>query len=196
MNSRPFLTALHVAGTAFALLALAAPAEADIGDGSVKCTDSYAADIGLNPSYVDCTAHFENGPQVAPETTLVEPFGPKYGDFAFIGQTTSALASGGPFQPFGPNVEFGTLVLKAPQLGSFVIALGSNGDYSFYLYDASSFTGGVTSIDISTIGTTGNLGSFPLDYANLYAPVPEPASVALMLAGLAATGFALRRRKS
>jgi hypothetical protein len=196
MNTSPFKFGLHATCAAFALLVFAAPARADLGDGSIKCSDSLAADQGANPSYLNCSAYFEDGKQFAPQTTLIEPFGPVYGDFAYVGQTTSAPDSAGPFEPFGPGLEFGTLTLKVAQTGAFVIALASNGDYSLFLYDASAITGGVLSIDISTIGTTGAIGSFPLEYANLYAPIPEPETCALMLSGLALTGLALRRRKA
>jgi hypothetical protein len=194
MNTLTFGHALRAACFAVVTLVLASAAQADIGDGTVRCTDSNAADATLNPSYVSCSAFFENGVQSAPQSTLVEPFGPSYGDFLYVGQTTSALNSTGPFEPFGPGLEFGTLTLKTPQAGSFVIALASNGDYSLFLYNATSISGGVVSIDISTIGTTGALGSFPLEYANLYAPVPELETYALMLVGLALTWLAVRHR--
>jgi len=189
---------LQVLGAALPLLLLAPAAQADEGDPSVKCSDSSAADTAFNPSYVDCTAHYDDVP--APMTTLVNPFGSAYGDFLFIGQTTLDPASGGPFEPFGPGTIFGTLTLKAPLGGTFVIALASFNDYSLYLYDAGKVVGDVGSIAFDTFGTTNAFrGPYQLEYANLYAPapVPEPGSAAMALAGLALTGSLwLRRRRA
>ena len=188
MSTRPHLSA-HLAAGALVALLLAAPAQANIGDPSVKCTDSAAADVSLNPSYVDCSAHYDDVP--APETTLIEPFA-GHGNFNFIGQTKNDDTGSGPFGAFGSGFKFGDLVLDAPQKGQFVIALASFNDYSLYLYDAG--TGAVTSIFFDTFGTSNNFGGpYQLEYANLYAAVPEPATLALMLAGLGA--LALRRRR-
>ncbi len=200
MNAHPVLTVLQATGAAIALLVLAAPVQADTAPpGTVFCTDSRAANIAFNPSFVACSAHYDNmpapKPPLYPQPSLLNPFA-GYGDFYFIGQTKNDDTGSGPFQPFGPGLTVGTLVLDTPQTGQFVIALASFDDYSLYLYDASAIAGGVTSIAFSTRGTTNELfGPYQLEYANLYAPIPEPTSAALMLAGLAATGLALRRAR-
>ena len=72
------------------------------------------------------------------------------------------------------------------------------------MYDATKFPVGVGSLIFTTNGTTdeATFGAltypFQLEYANLYvqAAIPEPGTYALMLAGLAATSLALRRRKA
>lgn len=203
MNARRLSTAFHAAVAAVALLTIAAPARADDPiRGDAKCTDSDAANASapffVNPSFVACTAHYAEG--AAPQTTLVTPFA-GYGDFKYVGQTTKTDGPGaaGPFDPFGTGLTFGTLTLKAPQTGPFIVALSSAGDYSFYLYDPA-IAGGtpVSSLFISTYGTTNIIrGPYELDYANLYTQViPEPSTYALFLAGLGVTALALRRRKT
>ncbi len=193
MNARILLSTLHASTAAIALM-LAAPVQADIGDPNSKCTDSDAAEDTLNPSYVDCSAHYDDVP--APQTTLVAPF-VGYGDFQFFGQTKNDNSDSGPFHAFGPDLKVGALTLDTAQHGPFVIALASFNDYSLYLYDATGISGGVMTIEFSTLGTTNAFFQpYELEYANLYAPVPEPSAIALMLAGLAATALALRRRKA
>lgn len=197
MNSRPHLSALRATAAAALLTLAGASAWADDPvRGDAACTDSDAASTFYNPSYVACSAHYDGVP--APQTTLVDPFA-GYGNFRFVGQTANDNSDTGPFDPFGPGfgVPFDTLVLKAAQNGPFVVALASFGDYSLYLYDPSQAGGAVSSIEFTTLGTTNWTGGpYELQYANLYAAVPEPTSLALMLGGLAAVGLARRRRMS
>jgi len=203
MNARQFPSVMQAIGAAVALLVIAAPAWADDPiRGDALCTDSVAANVAaplfVNPSYQVCSAHYQEGP--APTSTLNAPFA-GFGDFAFVGQTRKddTAASTGPFDPFGPGFTFGTLSLKTSQTVPFVIALSSAGDYSLYLYDPGKAGGGaVSSLYVSTDGTTNIIrGPFELEYANLYTQaIPEPSSIALTLAGLAATGLAVRRRKA
>lgn len=96
----------------------------------------------------------------------------------------------------GPGGTSGTLTFAPPVNSPFAIALKASDSFSLYYYSGAV---GVTSIDFITDGTSLNDKGKPQDlsHATLYlAPVPEPESYALMLAGLAAVGFMARRRKA
>lgn len=90
----------------------------------------------------------------------------------------------------------GTLTFEALS-GPFAVALKAANGFSLYYFDGSS--GPVSSLNYSTAGTAINtIGKAQgLSHASLYlAPVPEPGSTALMLAGLAGVAFVVRRRWS
>lgn len=195
MPSRSRSPLLYATIAMFALLVGTSPARADNPvRGEAFCFESLAASTSLNSSYVTCSAHYNGVP--APQTTLDDPFA-GYGDFKFVGQTRNNSVDSGPFEPFGAGfgIPFDTLAMKATRSGPFIIALASAGDYSLYLYDPSKAGGAaVSSITFSTFGTTNIVGGpFELQYANLYAAIPEPTSLALVLGGLGAIGLGLRR---
>ena len=194
-------------GAAVALLFLANPALADTGNGTYDCNDSLAADKASNPSYVACSINWTSG-ALAPVTpppavALPDPFpgySPPYGDFYFAGQSVPG-SSGGPFvfdfdTTATPYIK-GSLTL-VPQIQPFVIALASNDTYSLFLYDPAKAASPVSQVFFDTFGTTGvGGGPYPLQYANLYAQaIPEPATHALMLAGLSVLGLTLRHRRA
>ena len=76
------------------------------------------------------------------------------------------------------------------------IALKAGKSFSLYYYDATAAN--VASLDFITTGASlGPRGKAQtLSHATLYQPIPEPETYALMLAGLAAVGFVVGRRKS
>ena len=98
----------------------------------------------------------------------------------------------------------GTLNLLAPIDGAFAIALKAGSNFSLYYFNG--VGAAVSSFSYSTAGTGVNSHGLAqnLSHATLYTttalpvvtPVPEAASAALMLAGLAGLGFAVRRRKA
>jgi hypothetical protein len=95
----------------------------------------------------------------------------------------------------GPGGTAGTLTFAPPVDSPFAIALKASNSFSLYYYSGAS---GVTSIDYITNGVSVNGRGMPQDlsHATLYlAPIPEPETYALMLAGLGAVAFVARRRK-
>ncbi len=104
--------------------------------------------------------------------------------------------------PFSQNEAVnpdGTINFDAPQTGSFVLGLKQGDGFSLYLFDGSKVRGGISSILYDTKGVKTNSDSaYSLSHAGYIGavtPVPEPSAYAMMLAGLAVVGFALKRRR-
>ena len=112
--------------------------------------------------------------------------------------STNAGDSVGPFSSVPVESSSGTLSFDSVVKGYFVVALKSGTNFSFYLFDGG--MDGVSSINFTTRGTSlnpNNNKAQALSHVSLYtAPVPEPETYALMLAGLGITALAIRRRKS
>jgi hypothetical protein len=150
---------------------------------ATDCRGSFSGNINGNPSevaFLDATWSALAG-----------------GSFSYLGKSDDA--SNGPFTS-DPDVALnGTLTFDTPITGWFVIGLKAADSYSYYLFDATSPLASLT-FD-STAGVAVNRNGIPQDlsHAALYAvaaPVPEPETYALMMAGLAAVGFLSRRRKT
>jgi hypothetical protein len=104
--------------------------------------------------------------------------------------------------PFSQNEgvnEDGTINFDAPQTGSFVLGLKQGNGFSLYLFDGSRVTGGISSLAYDTKGvkasTDQGYGLSHAGYIGAVTPVSEPSAYAMMLAGLAVVGFALKRRR-
>jgi hypothetical protein len=117
------------------------------------------------------------------------------GAWTYIG-TTNATETSGPFGSV-PGETSGTLTFDTAQKGWFALALKADGKFSLYLFDGGQ--AGIINIPFITNGVALNNSGDPqaLSHASLYlAPVPEPQTYALMLAGLGLVGFAASRRKA
>jgi opacity protein-like surface antigen len=184
MKSKLSLVAFAALAASFASTAMAAAAPPP-----VVCSDS-AATTG-NAGYISC-----QGPtagNIAPGQTHTATFA-GYGTFALVGSTDFPAA--GPFASDPGGVTSGVLTFDNAVKGLFVLGIKGGPDYSLYLFDGGA--AGITSLNFDTNGIVkGNGRPGPgLSHASLFtAPVPEPETYALMLAGLAAIGFVARRRK-
>lgn len=90
--------------------------------------------------------------------------------------------------------DVGPLGLDVADIGGFDLSAGGMGYGAFGM--AGSSTTGIYGVDIAT-GATALLGTYDGKLTGLtIAPVPEPATYALMLAGLLAVGMAGRARRT
>jgi hypothetical protein len=181
-------------------LALAASLIAPAAASAQSC-----ADMTSLPAYMQCTGALggnigDNNDLAAELSLLSSTFG---GSYTFIGQTGDA--GFGPFANDPSGSPSGSLNFDNPMTGLFVVGLKGANTYSFYLYNGG--VAGISSVTFNMIGSSTNDHGIAqeLSHAALYtanggtvgtnAVVPEPSTYMLMGAGLAALGFAARKRR-
>ncbi len=108
-------------------------------------------------------------------------------------------AAGNPFSQNEGNNDDGILNFDRAQTGKFVIGIKQSNAFSLYLFDASHITGGLNQIAIDSNGVQRN-GGRNISHAGYFgtptSPIPEPASYAMMLGGLALLSAMARRRET
>ncbi|AGX88625.1 PEP-CTERM sorting domain-containing protein [Candidatus Symbiobacter mobilis] len=108
--------------------------------------------------------------------------------------------AGNPFLENVGAVDTGLIQFDAPQTGLFVLGLKQGNSFSLYAFDGSAVSGGIASLRYDNTGVVDHKGSHSdLSHAGYFAatsvtPVPEPESLAMLLAGLGVLGVAVRRR--
>lgn len=115
--------------------------------------------------------------------------------YTLAGTTVDAS---GRFSANPGSVQWGELVLSAPQTGPFVLGLQGGGTYSLYLFNGGS--GGLGAIEFDTYGITQGLAGLVapnLTQAALFtSAVPEPSTSAFMLSGLLGLSLLAQRRRA
>ncbi|MCX2864332.1 PEP-CTERM sorting domain-containing protein [Paucibacter sp. PLA-PC-4] len=164
--------------------------------GSPVCTAGGGASV---TAFIDCAGSFSGNLGGALTQGQIEVLNAQFGDKGFsygsgLTYSKSDATGHGLFTDLGDDFTL-SFDSGAKATGLFVIGLKQANRYSFYLFDGG--TAGIGTIDFKVLGvvskqTDGLSHAVYLGNA-LTAPVPEPESSALMLAGLGAIGFIARR---
>lgn len=107
--------------------------------------------------------------------------------------------TGNPFSQNEGSLDDGVINFDQKLTGSFVLGLKQGNGFSLYLFNASNVAGGIGSIHYDTNGVKTN-GGTGLSHAGFFgtpslAPVPEPETYGMLLAGLGLIGAMARRKK-
>jgi hypothetical protein len=174
---------------AAATFSLALPAHAALTATGVSCSGQSTTMTSLT-GYLDCSGAWSgnNLNQSADVSAQIAS------DWGLSGLTAVDVTGGN-------SGSTGTLNFTA-QTGTFVLALKAGDAFSLYEFDGSGVSGGISSINFDTLGvgffSPGNDKAHfgqDLSHATIYAPVPEPETYALMLAGLGALVFMRKRTR-
>lgn len=155
----------------------------------VQCGDS-AATVS-HAGYLACQGVL--GGNIAAGQTDTATFS-GFGTFNLVG--TSDGAGFGPFTSNPSGSTAGALSFDAAQSGYFVLGIKGGPTYSLYLFNGG--LAGISALNFDTLGVAkgnGDAGPGLSHFALFTAPVPEPGTYALMLAGLAVVGCVAGRRR-
>lgn len=154
-----------------------------------------------NSGYLDCLGSFVGNMdnQLPAVWNALNSAGNPWNKVAQAYVSSESFAAA--MNPFSQNegaLDDGTINFDSAQTGLFVLGLKQANGFSLYLFNgALGQNGSISSIAYDTTGVALN-GSFALSHAGFIGnvtPVPEPSAYAMMLAGLAVVGFALKRRR-
>jgi hypothetical protein len=179
-------------GTALvaASLVLGAGAAQASAAAPVHCSD--ALEVIGSAGYVTC-----QGPSLADLSMVGLPAVnfPGWGSFEWVGASDDGS---GTFTANPAGGTWGALAMAVPRSGPFVVGLSGEGSVSLYLFDAG--TGTLPGLDWDSYGLlrldglAGPLLTRAALYVPVTTPVPEPGSLLMLLAGLGAVGWVVRRR--
>ena len=178
------LKKLAISIIAMGVLVFGNSAHATLTPTGYSCTNS-----GM--SFDDCSGSWD-GNNKGNAGLLADVNAQILADFGFVVGSSYEVSSGGS--------NSGTLNFGGPISGVFAIALKAGDAFSLYKFDGG--VSGISSINYDTLGVGFFSGpnnilhtNQDLSHADIYLPVPEPETYAMLLAGLGLLGFMARHRK-